>query len=96
MAYFGVLKAFFDQHEKPENELEEMTADAAIAIHKILSEHKKVHFWDDEDAQKQVVNEIDDYLFDEIKNGKGIELSLDQMDEIIEKVLQVSKHRSFQ
>jgi type I restriction enzyme, R subunit len=72
---------------------EEAAADAAIAIHGILEKHRKVHFWDDEDAQKQAVNEIDDYLYDELKRERGIELSLDQMDVIIEKVLQVGKFR---
>jgi type I restriction enzyme R subunit len=73
----------------------EAAADAALAICGILEKHKKVHFWDDEDAQKQAVNEIDDYLYDELKTNRGIELSLDQMDDIIEKVLQVAKHRSY-
>ncbi|MBF0235673.1 MAG: hypothetical protein HQK65_21960, partial [Desulfamplus sp.] len=75
--------------------LESAAADTAIAIHGILEKHRKVHFWDDEDAQKQAVNEIDDYLYDELKRERGIELSLDQMDDIIEKVLQVAKHRSY-
>jgi len=60
-----------------------------------LEKHKKVHFWDDEDAQKQAVNEIEDYLYDELKKAREIELSPDQMDDIIEKVLQVAKHRSY-
>lgn len=95
MAYFGVLKPFLEKHELGEEDLESAAADTAIAIHGILEKHKKVHFWDDEDAQKQVVNEIDDYLYDELKTNRGIELSLDQMDDIIEKVLQVAKHRSY-
>ena len=95
MAYFGVLKPFLEKHELGEEDLESAAADTAIAIHGILEKHKKVHFWDDEDAQKQAVNEIDDYLYDELKTNRGIELSLDQMDDIIEKVLQVAKHRSY-
>lgn len=95
MAYFGVLKPFLEIHESSEEDLESAAADTAIAIHGILEKHKKVHFWDDEDAQKQAVNEIDDYLYDELKTERGIELSLDQMDDIIEKVLQVAKHRSY-
>jgi type I restriction enzyme R subunit len=95
MAYFGVLKPFLEKHELGEENLETAAADTAIAIHGILEKHKKVHFWDDEDAQKQAVNEIDDYLYDELKTERGIELSLDQMDDIIEKVMQVAKHRSF-
>jgi type I restriction enzyme R subunit len=95
MAYFGVLKPFLEKHESGEEDLESAAADTAIAIHGILEKHKKVHFWDDDDAQKQAVNEIDDYLYDELKTERGIELSLDQMDDIIEKVLQVAKHRSY-
>lgn len=95
MAYFGVLKPFLEIHESGEEDLESAAADTAIAIHGILEKHKKIHFWDDEDAQKQAVNEIDDYLYDELKTERGIELSLDQMDDIIEKVLQVAKHRSY-
>ena len=95
IAYFGVLKPFFEKHELEEEELESAIVDTAIAIYNILEKYKKVHFWDDEDAQKEVVNEIDDYLYDEIKINRGIELSFDQMDHIIEKILQVAKHRSY-
>ncbi|MCF6226385.1 MAG: restriction endonuclease subunit R, partial [Xanthomonadales bacterium] len=95
MAYYGVLKPFLEAHELEQDLLESVAADTAIKIHEILEKHKKVQFWDDEDAQKQTANEIDDYLYDELKNNKGIALSLDQMDAIIEKVLQVAKHRSY-
>ncbi len=95
MAYYGILKPFLENNKLNEEDLEAATADTAIALNGILEKHKKVHFWDDEDAQKQTVNEIDDYLYDELKTERGIELSLDQMDDIIEKVLQVAKHRSY-
>ena len=95
MVYFGVLQPFLEKHELGEEDFESTAVDTAIAIHGILEKHKKIHFWDDEDAQKQAVNEIDDYLYDELKTERGIELSLDQMDTIIGKVLQVAKHRSY-
>ncbi|MBI9094924.1 MAG: type I restriction endonuclease subunit R [Sphaerochaeta sp.] len=94
MAYFGVLKPFLENSELGEEVLESAAADTAISIWGILETHKKVHFWDDEDAQKQAVNEIDDYLYDELMAERGIKLSFDQMDDIIEKVLHVAKHRS--
>ncbi|MDA8133512.1 MAG: type I restriction endonuclease subunit R [Desulfobacteraceae bacterium] len=93
MAYFGVLDSLINDQCSMISE--DDAADTAIAIHGILEKHRKVHFWDDEDAQKQAVNEIDDYLYDELKTERGIELSLDQMDDIIEKVMQVAKHRSY-
>jgi type I restriction enzyme R subunit len=94
MAYYGVLKPFIEKHNPEIQTLETGAADTAIAICGILFRHNKVHFWDDEDAQNQAVNEIDDYLFDELKNRRGIELSLDDMDKIIAKVMLVAKHRN--
>ena len=95
MAYFGVIKPFFEKHELNIDKLDSVLADTAIAIDSIIEKNKKVQFWDDEDAQKRVINEIDDYLYDEIKTERGIELSIDQMDEIILKVMQVARHRSY-
>jgi len=95
MAYYGILKPFLDLHNLSESDLEIIAADTAVAIHHILEVHQKVNFWQDEDALKQVINEIDDYLYDELKTVKSIELSMDQMDGIIEKVLQVAKQRSY-
>ncbi|MCF8217193.1 MAG: type I restriction endonuclease subunit R [Chlorobium sp.] len=110
MAYFGVLKPFLTSDEClmmndelqscPERSThttalaEEASADAAIAICGILEKHYKVHFWDDDDARNLAINEIDDYLYDELKTRRGIALSLDEMDRIIDKVMQVAEHRS--
>ncbi|RKZ03839.1 restriction endonuclease subunit R [Candidatus Fermentibacteria bacterium] len=95
MAYFGVLKPFFENHELTAAELEEIVADTAIAFKMILDSYRKVNFWNDEDAQKQAINDIDDYLYDEVKHGRGVELTSEEMDRIIEKTMQVARHRSF-
>ncbi|MDP2215811.1 MAG: type I restriction endonuclease subunit R [Methanolobus sp.] len=95
MAYYGVIKPFIKNHGLDGKELEKIIADTAVAVHVIIEKHRKVNFWDDEDAQKQTENEIDDYLYDELKNGKNIDLSSEQMDGIIEKVQLVAKHRSY-
>ena len=94
LAYFGVLKPLIEKDDMSLQLLELAAVDTAIAVHDILLKHRKVHFWDDEDAQKQAMNEIDDFLYDEVKTKRGIALSFDQMDEIIYKVMQVAKHRS--
>ena len=93
-AYYGVIKPFFSKFKSDNSNLDNIIADTSIEIQKILSLHKKVDFWDDDDEQKQAMNEIDDYLYDVVKQDKGIELTIDQMDEIIEKALQVARHRS--
>ncbi len=94
MAYFGVLKSFFTELNIDQEKCESISAEVALAIQAILDRHWKVQFWDDDDAKKQVINDIDDYLFDEIKGAKGIEISLDQMDALIGKALDVAKSRN--
>lgn len=95
IAFYGVLKPFLETQGLNQVVLETIAAETAFLVNATLEKYKKVHFWDDEDVQKQTMNEIDDYLFDELKIKKGIDLSLDQMDGIIEKVMRVAKHRSY-
>ncbi len=87
MAFYGILKPYFEASD------EETTCAAALAIGNIIRHHWKVHFWDDLDAQKQAMNDIDDYLYDEVKGERGIDLGTEQMDEIIEKSMQLARHR---
>ena len=72
---------------------EAVSVDTALAIQAILDRHWKVQFWDDDDAQNKVINDIDDYLFDEIKGARGVVIGLEQMDALIEKTLNVSRSR---
>jgi type I restriction enzyme R subunit len=68
-------------------------AEAAKAVWDIFRRNRKVGYWDDLDAQRRTMNEIDDYLYDEVKGTRGIALSLDEMDEIIDKTMQLARHR---
>ncbi len=92
-AYFGVVKPFFIEHEMTAEALVSIAADTALAVDNILQQHFKVNFWNDSDAQKAVIDAIDDYCFDELRAKRGLELSLDQMDAMIEKVMQVARSR---
>lgn len=94
MAYYGVLKPFFAEHPLAPEVCESVVANIALAIHSILTRHWKVQFWDDDDAKNQAINDIDDYLFDEVKGKMGVEISLEQMDALIERTMQVAKSRS--
>lgn len=93
MAFYGILKPFFEACQLDEAICEDISADTALAIQSTLQRHWKVQFWDDDDAQKRAMNDIDDYLYDQIKGGHGVDLSLEQMDEIIERSMQVARHR---
>ncbi len=94
MAFFGVIKPIIENHNLSSEVAEEISADISLAVKSILRKHDKINFWEDEDAKKAAVNDIDDYLFDEIKGKKGVDLSIEQIDNIIEDVLRVARHRS--
>ncbi len=87
LAYFGVTLPILGK------EFEEEAVGLARAVQKILQPFvSMVQFWDNEDAKKQAINAIDDYLFDDL----GLNLGTDQMDEIIEKVMRVAENRTAQ
>ena len=80
----ALLRPFVANHQS-DAEARTTAAEAAMAVWEIFRSNRKVGYWDDLDAQRQTMNEIDDYLYDEVKGARGIELSTDEMDEIIEK-----------
>ncbi len=89
MAFYGILKPYLGGGANAE----EVTAAAALAIAGIFGKNMKVNFWDDLDAQRRTMNDIDDYLYDELKRGQGMELNTEKMDEIIERAMQLAQHR---
>ena len=94
MAYYGVLKPFFDQFKISHNKRDVLAADTALALQDILEVNWKVQFWDDDDAQKQAINNIDDYLIDEVRNKNDVDITFEQIDEIIARVMKVAESRS--
>ena len=89
IAYFGIIKPLFGEENEP------LSADTALAVAQILQPHvSRVHFWDDSDARNLAINEIEDYLFDEVRDKAGVSLTLDQIDELIENTMRIARTRS--
>lgn len=92
-AVYGLLQSFVAEHMNDASQAQAAAAEAAKAVWEIFRRNRKVGYWDDLDAQRQTMNEIDDYLYDEIKGTRGIALSTEEMDTIIEKTMQLARHR---
>lgn len=92
-AVYGLLRPFVANHLSDDEQAQNTAAEAAMALWDIFRRNRKVGYWDDLDAQRRTMNEIDDYLYDEVKGARGIALSTDEMDEIIEKTMQLARHR---
>lgn len=88
MACYGVLLPFLDKNE-------DLTANDALHISDIINGFtSRIQFWDDPDAQNQLKNAIDDFLYDEVKAKQKIDLTTMQMDEIIEQLITLARNRS--
>ena len=92
-AVYGLLRPFVANHLGDDEQAQNTAAEAAMAVWDVFRRNRKVGYWDDLDAQRRTVNEIDDYLYDEMKGARGIALSTDEMDEIIDKTMQLARHR---
>lgn len=93
VAYFNLLQPYVQKHIGELDRSAAVAADAALDIWAIVLRNRKVGFWDDLNAQRQTMNDIDDYLYDQVRAGKGIPLATPEMDEIIEKSMQLARHR---
>jgi len=72
---------------------DEILAEAAVAMDKIIRKHAVVRWRENVDAQNRMRNDLDDFLFD-LQRQKEITLSYAQMDAIIEAVIRVAMHRT--
>ncbi|MBR4736799.1 MAG: type I restriction endonuclease subunit R [Rhodocyclaceae bacterium] len=93
LALYGVLKPYVRNHAQADDVATSLAADAAVDIWSIIQRNRKVGFWNDLDAQRQTMNEIDDYLYDEIKDKRNVPLTTSEMDDIIERTMQLARHR---
>jgi type I restriction enzyme R subunit len=93
-AVYGLLRPFIAAHTTDVGQAQITAAEIAKAVWETFRRNRKVGYWDDLDAQRRTVNEIDDYLYDQVKDARGIPLSTEEMDEIIEKTMQLARHRT--
>lgn len=93
IACFGVLEPYFARHVADATQAKAVAAEAAVSIWAIVERNRVVGFWDNLDAQRRAMNEMDDFLYDQIRNERGIPLTTEEMDEIINRSMQLARHR---
>ena len=93
IACFGVLEPYFGRHVADAAQAKAVAAEAAVSIWAIVERNRVVGFWDNLDAQRRTMNEMDDFLYDQIRNERGIPLTTEEMDEIINRSMQLARHR---
>lgn len=90
-AYFGAIKPCFSEIDIDESQTDDIAIKTTLAIQTAIDKNWKVDFWNDSDAQNVVKNEIDDFFYDVVEEVHGIDLSSEQMDEMISQTLRIAK-----
>lgn len=90
-AYYGMAKGYFGNEGLEVRE--ESIAYMASHFQQAFEQEKVVDFWNNQNAVNKVTNRIDDFFYDELEKNQGITLTSAQMDEIIEKTMQIAKSR---
>lgn len=90
-AFYGILSEIIYENNKPQS-LDEKIAELSLEIKKIVGKHVKIDFHENIDIHNRIAQEIDDLLF-EFKKKEGINLSINQIDKIIETVKSISIKR---
>lgn len=89
-SYYGIMLEIFGKI-MADSALRRKTAEeAALKIDDIINEMRTVDWVNNVDRQNQMRTQIEDYLF-EMKERKGIDLSFDVMDEIMDQCIKIAK-----
>ncbi|MHC2584205.1 type I restriction endonuclease subunit R [Bradyrhizobium diazoefficiens] len=91
--------AFYHAIEKhlaavaPGTDVRADAGEAAEAMLDIIARRRVVNWAQRDDIQNEMRNDLDDYLFDVMRDGKGHPLTPDSMDEIIDRILSIARTR---
>src|SRR5262249_22525539 len=92
-AVFGIVEPVLTRTANDSRASDEDTADIAKAIVGIIKEHHIVDVWSNDVAQNNMRNAIDDYFFDVVRDKKGIDIPLEQLDDLELQIMDVARAR---
>jgi type I restriction enzyme R subunit len=82
------IKQLFSQHEIDEERYVQIVLDIFDLLHReaIVDWYKNI------DVKRKMMNSIDDYLYDVVKNDMGVDIENDEMPKIIETIMQLAEN----
>jgi len=89
-AFWGLARRNLDKAGVSDSEL---AADIAIEVSKIVQNHRKIGWQNDRDIENQIRNDIDDFLFEELRGRRQHPIDPAVMDTIVDDVLASARVR---
>ena len=90
-AFYGVLSAIFDEVQN-EQITPDFVAEISQEIKKIIADHSQIDWTNNKTIHDRIAQDIDDLFYDYEKN-RGLKLSFDTIDKVIENVKTVALRR---
>lgn len=94
-AYFGEVREVLANYSVDGFDAVECSADAALAIDRIVLERRCVDWTHNDDVQNRMKTEIEDLLF-ELKDKHNISLTLEDIDQILDRCIDIARVRRAQ
>ena len=91
-AFYGLISRVLDQRVADRKQRMSLGADTALAAVEIIEELKVVDWQNKEDVQNDMRNQMEEYLY-VLKDRRGVELSFEDMDHIMEDIIKVARNR---
>jgi len=91
-AFYGELAEVFEKYQSESFDAREQAAKAALQVDVVIEQHTRVDWTKDSDVRNRMKTEIEDLLF-ELKEASDIELSLEDIDTLLERCIQIARKR---
>ncbi|MGO9545373.1 MAG: type I restriction endonuclease subunit R [Rhodomicrobium sp.] len=90
-AFFGVIEPAIVQ--SADSGRRDDAAQIALALIDIVKSHHIVDVWSNDVAKNKMRDAIDDYFFDVVRDEKGIQIPVEQLDELETKIMNLARAR---
>jgi len=91
-AFYGIVRETFTTSIGDGQRTTDLSCQVALTIDEMVQIHVKRDWTNDQDAVNRMKNDIDDYLFD-LKGKEKINLSVEQIDRVMNDCISVAKRR---
>ena len=91
-AFYGIIEPVIANGAADAMRRDE-AASISLAILDIIRAYHIVDVWSNDVAMNKMRNAIDDYFFDVVRDGKGIEIGVDHLDELETKIMNLAQAR---
>ena len=91
-AFFGVLEGVL-KGDDGESVCANDLADISLAIIEIIKAHHIVDVWSNPVAQNKMLDAIEDYFYDDLRDKKGINVSEDVLNDLEQKIMNLARAR---